>query len=32
MSKGQVVWELFAMSKGPVSTVERFIASFQPIG
>jgi hypothetical protein len=32
VSKGQVVWELFAMSKGPVSTVERFIASFQPIG
>jgi hypothetical protein len=32
VSKGQVLWSMFAFSKGPVSTVEDFLASFQPIG
>jgi hypothetical protein len=31
VSNGQVLWDLFATSKGPASTVESFIASFQPI-
>jgi hypothetical protein len=32
VSNGQVLWDVFATSKGPVSTVESFIGSFHPIG
>jgi hypothetical protein len=32
VSNGRVLWYLLAFSKGPVSTVEGFLGSFQPIG
>jgi hypothetical protein len=32
VSNGRALWYLLAFSKGPASTVEDFLASFQPIG
>jgi hypothetical protein len=32
VSNGQVLWTVTAISPGSVSTVESFLASFQPIG
>ncbi len=32
VTNGQVFWVLLAFSKGPVSNVQSFLASFQPIG
>ena len=32
VTNGRALWELLAFSRGPASTVEGFIASFQPIG
>lgn len=32
VSNGRVLWELFAFSPAPASTVELFLASFEPIG
>lgn len=32
ISNGRALWELLAVSAGPASTVEGFLASFQPIG
>ena len=32
VSNGKVLWELLAISKGPESTVDSFLDSFQPLG